>query len=143
MSAGSDKKEPPEMLVGTKLKIVFCDGAMESFNKELLRVPKAKRLKIQATMRAQFKRLADGHLFSRDTLRKEGPLPRTVGSSSPRNFYALKKIPMRAYCWKSDKHAGTWFVSHFKYKDQTKLNSKDTAIVSSNWRRIEELDHDS
>jgi hypothetical protein len=50
---------------------------------------------------------------------------------------ALKRKPVRGYCWKSKKYPNTWFISHYVHKKQDKLDSSDTHKVANNWHRIE------
>ncbi|MBA3980991.1 MAG: hypothetical protein C0462_10370 [Alcanivorax sp.] len=73
---------------------------------------------------------------------REGELPRRPGQHGARYFYALKRIPIRGYCWESEAKPGTWFISHYVYKDYDKLADQDVQKVANNWRRIEEDGHD-
>jgi hypothetical protein len=84
----------------------------------------------------QIQRLADGHPMSNENFPLEGELPGT-GHKKKQRFRALKKIPVRGYCWKSEKHPNTWFISHYIHKKQNKLSDSDTQKVRNNWHRIE------
>ena len=84
----------------------------------------------------QIQRLADGGRMSGENFVKEGKLPSQNGKS--KHFYALKRIPIRGYCWLSEKHPNTYFISHYMFKKAQKLKERDITIVSGNWRRIEE-----
>jgi len=50
---------------------------------------------------------------------------------------ALKRIPVRGYCWRSERCENTWFISHYVYKDYQKLKARDTERLGKNWLRIE------
>lgn len=118
---------------GTKYKVIHCEGAKDSFFKELFEhVPKDKHDNYMARMRRLRERLADGHKMSNENFPKEGKLP------DGNHFRALKKIPLRAYIWQSKKHQGTFFVSHYIYKNFDKLKESDTKKVCDNWYIYEE-----
>ena len=51
-------------------------------------------------------------------------------------FFANKKLPIRAYGWYGD--GGDFWVSHYVYKDQQKLSSRDIERVHRNWRKCNE-----
>ncbi len=130
--------ELKERYVGQRFTVVHCLGAIESYQVALSRVLSGKSRSLTPAMVAQIKRLADGHRMSRENFPKEGELPRRKGQQSPKFFYAFKKIPIRAYCWLSDSHKNTYFISHYIYKDFDSLDPSDTGRVGNNWRRIEE-----
>jgi len=122
---------------GSKFKIVHCKGAFDSFETALEDFPQNKRLSLKRWLFVQIERLGDGVRMSCETFPKEGELPKSQGRSNG-NFFALKKIPIRGYCWRSITQHNTWFISHYIVKKKNKLSSKDTALVCSNWSRIEE-----
>jgi len=117
---------------GKKYRIVYCEGAKESFEDELKKYPKDKQDKYRARMKRIRERLADGYRLSEGTFPKEGKLP--DGSY----FRALKKIPIRAYVWLSKKSQNTFYISHYVYKNYDKLKKADIKKVCDNWRQIEE-----
>ncbi|WP_420599969.1 hypothetical protein [Neptuniibacter sp.] len=124
-------KEPLEnddenCIYGSNFTIRFCDEAEDSFREALTHVTKAKGVSLSGAISALLERKANGQL-SGESDEKEGKLP--DGS----NFRAIKKIPIRCYYWQSKTHKATIFVSHFKYKDQQKLDSRDSQRVISNW----------
>jgi len=82
------------------------------------------------------KRLAGGQRLSRDTFPQEGPLPSYQGKPA-KQFYAFKKIPIRAYGWFSETKDKTFFISHYIFKNKDKLSKSDTNKVQRNWTRIE------
>ena len=119
---------------GERFTVVHCEGAIESFEEALQRVtPHNKQRSITRAMIQLIERLANGERLSKDSFPSEGNLPKSSGK-----FYAFKKLPIRAYCWQSKKHGGTYFISHYKYKDKSKLLQKDIEKVHANWRNIEE-----
>ncbi|USE34104.1 hypothetical protein [Endozoicomonas sp. SCSIO W0465] len=121
---------------GIHCTIVFCKGAKESLDEVLAKhAPQPmKSKKLKAQMWSLLARLADGHRMTKENFPTEGDLP--DGSK----FHAIKKIPLRAYLWRSKKYSGKYFISHFIYKDFQKLKPKDTTKVCNNWREIEEGD---
>lgn len=122
--------DPYIVAQGAKYKVVHCKGAKATLAEALRHVkhPDGMRRKLIF----QFSRLADGHPMTQLNFPSEGGLP--DGSS----FNAIKKLPIRAYCWLSAGHPKTFFISHYIYKDFTKLKKKDCDIVCENWKRIEE-----
>lgn len=75
--------------------------------------------------------------MSKENFPQEGVLPKQKNQSIAKKFNALKRIPIRGYCWLSGIHSNTYFISHYVYKNYDKLKEKDTAIVGKNWIRIE------
>lgn len=116
---------------GIKFKIVHCFGALESFHDALGRVHAHKRKSLERSIIHQIIRLADGYKMSRENFPQEGELPRGNGDAESKKFKALKKQPLRAYCWLSDRHENTYFISHYVYKDYQKLKSSDTKKVGA------------
>ncbi|KAA0875941.1 hypothetical protein E1H14_03430 [Nitrincola tapanii] len=88
-------------------------------------------------MAQQIQRLADGHRVSRENFPKEGELPKKRNGKSAGYFFAFKRMPIRGYCWQSECHPDTWFISHYVFKDYQKLKAKDVDRVAHNWIRIE------
>ncbi|MBZ2190277.1 hypothetical protein K8B33_14300 [Alcanivorax sp. JB21] len=123
---------------GRQYTVVHCDGALDTFREALKHVKVGKAKSLTRQMIVQIKRLADGEAMSRDNFPLEGMLPALSGQRRGRRFRALKKIPIRGYCWKSDRVPDTWFISHYIYKNKNDLDDRDTEKVSHNWRRIEE-----
>lgn len=128
---------------GAVSKVVHCDGAFESLSVALARVTKQKGTSLMRMIIIQIERLASGERMSTENFPPEGELPNAIGQTRHRLFYALKKLPIRAYCWHSDTKPKTWFISHYIYKDKGKLDTKDTNIVHKNWQRIEVNGDDS
>ncbi|KMK17761.1 hypothetical protein ABW09_11990 [Pluralibacter gergoviae] len=88
------------------------------------------------SLQLQIERLASGKRSPDLSARKEGQLPSLNGRPT-KNFWAIKKIPIRAYYWESEKYEMTYFISHYIYKDFNKLSESDTIKVRNNWERIE------
>lgn len=122
---------------GEKFTIIHCEGAIESFYSALASVQAGRRQKFTRALIQQITRLADGHRMSQENFPQEGALPNKVGQSGSKKFNALKKIPIRGYCWLSEIHKNTFFISHYIAKKQNKLDPADTNKVGANWRRIE------
>lgn len=138
----TDKALRPEFK-GSRFTIIHCEGAIdESFEKAMQRVNKSKRKSLTTALILQIERLADGHQLAASNFPQEGELPKRGGQSKAKKFYALKRKPIRAYCWLSDRKDDTYFISHYIYKDQKKLNDSDTTKVHANWKRIEEQGHE-
>lgn len=72
--------------------------------------------------------------MSSDTFAPEGNLP---NRSTHKKFYALRRLPVRGYCWESTNTKNTYFISHYVNKTWQKLRDQDTNKVHSNWHRIE------
>ena len=123
---------------GQKFTAVHCRGAIESLEQALSHVTAKEARNYRNRIPQQITRLVDGHRMSRENFPQEGDLPKRIGQVKAKKFSALKKIPIRGYCWLSEKHPNVYFISHYIYKDQGKLKARDTAIVGANWRRIEE-----
>lgn len=118
---------------GERLTIVHCDGAVDSFKSALEKVSPHKRKPTLAMhIVRQIETLANLGRLSGVNFPKEGALPN--GS----HFYALKKIPIRGYCWFSNKHPRTVFISHYIYKSKERLSNRDGDRVIANWRSVEE-----
>lgn len=122
---------------GACYRVVHCQGALKSLHESLKSVaPSKKQKSMYMALQLQIERLASGRRTPDLSIRKEGDLPSFHGKPS-KNFWAIKKIPIRGYFWESDKHDMTYFISHYIFKDFDKLDSKDTARVRNNWERIE------
>lgn len=123
---------------GSKFTVIHCEGALESYLTALNSVDARKRKSFTRGIIQQVQRLADGQRMSRENFPQEGDLPKRKGQQKVRKFNALKRIPVRGYCWLSERHENTYFISHYVYKDYDNLRESDTNKVGANWRRIEE-----
>ncbi len=122
---------------GRVFKIVHCAGALESFYKALNSVDVKKAKSLTKQMKTQVEKLGDSGRLSTENFPDEGELPSKPGGTK-RKFKALKRIPIRGYCWRSETHENTIFISHYINKRTQKLKQKDTKIIGNNWTRIEE-----
>jgi len=127
---------------GTVFKIVHCNGAIESYKKALDSVPKHRHAAFTRGLIQQIKRLANGERMSKENFPAEGELPNRKGQHVSKKFYAFKRIPLRGYCWLSESHNRTYYISHYIYKNHKKLKEVDTKTVGNNWRRIEVNNHE-
>ena len=123
---------------GKRYEVIHCEGALDSFREALGRVLKGKAKSLTQKMAMQIQRLANGEEMSKENFPSEGILPALPGQQRSKKFHALKKIPIRGYCWQSDRVPNTWFISHYIYKDKQGLDNRDIEKVGRNWRRIEE-----
>lgn len=121
---------------GRKFTVTHCTGAIDSFRKAVERVQPNQRRKFKRWMEMQINRLANGERMPQDSFPWEGDLPALTGRPKKR-FRAFKKIPVRGYCWKSEKHENTYFISHYILKKKDALDGNDTTKVGNNWKRIE------
>ena len=138
MPRDKDKQSVSADYQGQQYRVVHCEGALDTFREALRHVKVGKAQSLTRQMILQIKRLADGHEMSKENFPSEGALPALPGQRRGKKFRALKKIPIRGYCWKSDRVPDTWFISHYIYKNKNNLDDRDTEKVAHNWRRIEE-----
>jgi len=136
MSKDESPPKCPNRIAGSSLNVVHCLGAWDSFAEALRSVQVSKHNSTKNQLDLLVKRLANGERLSKDSFPPEGPLPSNAGKPA-KQFYAFKKIPIRAYGWYSDRFERTFFISHYIYKSKGKLSKKDTTKVQANWKRIE------
>ena len=130
----SDTKVLKKEYTGSTNKVVHCEGALESFHEAAKSVTASKKKSLIRQMIMQIERLARGERMSSGNFAPESTLPK---ASKGKKFYALKKIPIRGYCWQSSKNPKNYYISHYISKDFQKLRQKDIDIVHGNWTRIE------
>lgn len=127
---------------GNRNLVRHCRKAVDSYTKASMSLaPHKKKRRITLQLINQLERLAHGEEMSKETFRREAKLPGRVGRQEDRYFYALKRIPIRGYCWESERLDNTYFISHYIYKDFDNLDDRDTERLKNNWRRIE-VDND-
>lgn len=129
--------ELEDSYTGQRFVVRHCLRARESFVKALEGVPSKQKKKFIHWMEMQIKRLADGKPMSTENFPQEGPLPNKPGKKR-RCFKALKKLPIRGYCWKSERHPNVWYISHYIHKKKDPLSEQDIKKVGNNWTRIED-----
>ena len=130
--------KPKDRYKGEKFTVIHCGGALDSYKAALSSLDSRKQKSLTRGMILQIERLAAGHRMSKENFPQEGDLPKRKGQHKAKKFNALKRLPIRGYCWLSDKHKNTSFISHYVYKDYNKLKESDTNKVGVNWKRIEE-----
>lgn len=127
----------PKNIQGECHAVVHCLGALKSLQVALKSVTPAKKQKsMTAALLLQLERLASGKRMAGGSMRKEGQLPSYQGKPA-KNFWAIKRIPIRGYFWESDRREMTYFLSHYIYKDFDELHDSDVKKVCNNWDRIE------
>lgn len=117
---------------GSRFTIRYCEGAEESFHVALAHVPSDRHAACTAQFVVRRNRLAAGlRMRSPDHFNTEAKLP------DGKSFYAIKTTQgVRAYGWYGGELRVFW-ISHFIFKNQQKLNAADTNRVCENWRHIE------
>jgi hypothetical protein len=113
------------------LKVHWCEGAEESFRLALDRASSGNRkrkLILRKRVDSYIARICSQKRLAKSSFCKEGELP---GGG---DFYAIKKIPIRLYCWFGKNQKGTLFISHAIYKDQNKLSPADVDRVAKSFR---------
>ncbi len=122
--------------------VAHCSGALKSLSSAIKSVSPAKRQRsMMISLQLQIERLASGKRSPDLSIRKEGLLPSYKGRPA-KNFWAIKKIPIRGYYWESERVEMTYFISHYIYKDFDLLHESDSTKVCNNWDRIERGNHD-
>jgi len=136
-----DETRLKETYSGRRYTIKHCVGAVESFSKAVERLPAGQQRKFKRWTELQIQRLADGERMSHDSFPSEGDLPAVPGKPR-RKFRAFKRIPVRGYCWKSDRCPNVYFISHYIVKKKNKLAITDIEKVGNNWTRVEVNEHE-
>ncbi len=134
----ADDNKPKDRYEGSKFTVMHSNGALDSYIEALNHVNAKNRKAFTRGMIQQISRLAEGHRMSKANFPQEGGLPKRKGQHRAKKFNALKRIPIRGYCWLSEKHKNTYFISHYVFKNYDDLKESDTNRVGNNWRRIEE-----
>lgn len=117
--------------------VTHCVAAMKSLSEAIKSVSPAKKQKsMMISLQLQIERLSSGKRTPDLSVRKEGLLPSYDGKPR-KNFWAIKKIPIRGYYWESERIFMTYFISHYIYKDFDDLQDSDIQKVCNNWDRIE------
>jgi len=132
----SDK--PKDSYKGTKYTVIHCEGALDSYNTAINSVDRRRHKSFTRQMIIQIERLANGGRMTNENFPQEGDLPKRKGQHHIKKFRALKRIPIRGYCWLSEQHKDTYYISHYVHKDYDKLKDSDIKKVGKNWSRIEE-----
>jgi len=128
--------ELDESYAGRIFVVRHCSGANRTYKDSVAKVPASQRKKYKRWMEMQIRRLAGGLRLSVDSFPQEASLPGLPGRPG-KKFRALKRIPIRGYCWKSEIQPNTYFISHYILKKKDGLSDSDIEKVRNNWTRIE------
>ena len=112
---------------GLKRRVIHASGALDSWEKEAAKLSERKATEIEGFLIALFDAWNDSSRLHSHWAEPEGDL------SKAKKFFAIKRIPIRAYFWYSDIHRNTIVISHYVYKKWQKLRIKDTKKVKLNW----------
>lgn len=129
--------KPRDKYEGEKFTVIHCKGALDSYRAALGGVEARKHKSFTHGIIMQIERLAAGHRMSKENFPQEGDLPKRKGQHKAKKFNALKRKPIRGYCWLSEQHKNTYFISHYVFKNYDKLKDSDTNRTGANWTRIE------
>ena len=114
---------------GSKRRVIHAPGALDSWKKEASRLPERKAMEIEGFLITLFDDWIKGSRLHTGWAAPEGDL------SKAKKFFAIKRVPIRAYFWYSDVHKNTIVISHYVCKKWQKLRPKDTKQVKLNWKR--------
>jgi hypothetical protein len=114
---------------GSRRRVIHSPGALDSWEKVAAKLDHRKAALIEGQLIAVFDDWIDGSRFHSGWAEPEGNLTRAT------KFFAIKRIPIRAYFWYSKKHKDTIVISHYVKKTWRKLRSEDTKLVKANWER--------
>jgi hypothetical protein len=114
---------------GPRRRVIHSPGALDSWEKVAAKLDHRKAALIEGQLIAVFDDWIDGSRFHSGWAEPEGNLTRAT------KFFAIKRIPIRAYFWYSKKHKDTIVISHYVKKTWRKLRSEDTKLVKANWER--------
>ena len=112
---------------GLKRRIIHAPGALDSWEKEAAKLTDRKATEIEGFLIALFDAWIDNSRLNNRWAVPEGDL------NKDKKFFAIKRIPIRAYFWYSDVHNNTIIISHYVYKKWQKLRTEDVRKVKVNW----------
>ena len=113
---------------GLKRRIIHAPGALDSWEKEAAKLTDRKATEIEGFLIALFDAWIDNRRLNSRWAVPEGDL------NKDKKFFAVKRIPIRAYFWYSDVHKNTIVISHYVYKKWQKLRTEDLRKVKENWQ---------
>jgi len=108
--------------------VVHARGALESWDEVAAKLPSQKANLIEGALVQLFTDWIDGARFHLQWAEQEGDLDRST------KFFAIKRIPVRAYFWYSEIHQDTIVISHYVKKSWRKLRKADIERVRANCR---------
>ena len=91
---------------GLKRRIIHAPGALDSLEKEAAKLTDRKATEIEGFLIALFDAWIDNSRLNNRWALPEGDL------NKDKKFFAIKRIPIRAYFWYSDVHKNTIVISH-------------------------------
>ena len=112
---------------GLKRRVIHAPGALDSWKKEAEKLTDRKATEIEGFLIALFDAWVDDSRLNKHWAVPEGDL------NKDKKFFAIKRIPIRAYFWYSGVHKNTIIISHYVYKKWQKLRTEDTRKVKLNW----------
>jgi hypothetical protein len=112
---------------GLKRRVIHAPGALDSWEKETAKLSERKATEIEGFLITLFDAWNDNSRLNLRWAEPEGDL------SKGKKFFAIKRIPIRAYFWYSDVYKNTIVISHYVYKKWQKLRTKDIRKVRLNW----------
>ena len=115
-------------LKGSKRRVIHAPGALNSWEVAASRLSSRKAAEIEGFLIGLFEAWIDGQRLHGGWAAPEGDLDRNT------KFYAIKRIPVRAYFWYSVIHDNTIVISHYVVKKWNNLRAKDIARVRTNWQ---------
>ena len=114
---------------GLKRRVIHAPGALDSWEKEAAKLSERRATEIEGFLIALFDAWTDNSRLNTRWAVPEGNL------NKDKKFFAIKRIPIRAYFWYSDVHKDTIVISHYVVKKWPKLKPKDIKLVKQNWKR--------
>ena len=119
---------------GSARRVKHAPGALDSWEKVAARLGNRKAALVEGQLVAVFEDWINGCRFHAGWAEPEGNL------ADGARFFAIKRIPIRAYFWYSKSSRNTIVVSHYVNKTWRKLRPEDTSRVKANWEREQEGD---
>ena len=114
---------------GPRRRVIHSPGALETWEKVAARLDHRKAALIEGQLIAVFDDWINGSRFHSGWAEPEGNLAGAI------KFFAIKRIPIRAYFWYSKNNKDTIVVSHYVKKTWQKLGLEDIKRVKANWVR--------
>lgn len=115
-------------LKGNRRRVIHAPGALNSWEVTASGLSSRKAAEIEGFLIGLFEAWIDGQRLHRGWAAPEGDLDLNT------KFYAIKRIPVRAYFWYSVIHDNTIVISHYVVKKWNNLRAQDIARVRANWK---------
>jgi hypothetical protein len=114
---------------GSRRRVIHSPGALDTWEKVTAKLDHRKAALIEGQLIAVFDDWINGSRFHSGWAEPEGNL---AGATK---FFAIKRIPIRAYFWYSQNYKNTIVVSHYVKKTWQKLRPEDIKLVKANWEK--------